>query len=222
MISSECPHCNKAYQIEDIHIWREAECPNCKKKFIIRVMEPKSEIIKHNWWTKKLIVIIASLALILTLLITYEKVNTWKIENKRKETLSNPVDLGKCKPFTDKLKSCESFTCEYDSINWMINGSIHTKFNISWKIDNCKLTQTNTIDWDPYYGYECNNLSQQEWTDLSNYYNSMLNSNWTNFSYEMSMWWESILKINWEEIKDVLNQLINSGKCTIEIKNNYN
>jgi hypothetical protein len=80
---------------------------------------------------KELIIIIASLALILTLLITYEKINTWKTESKRKETLSNPVDLGECKPFTDRLKSCESFTCEYDSINAMINGNIKTKFEIN-------------------------------------------------------------------------------------------
>jgi hypothetical protein len=65
------------------------------------------------------------------LLISYEKINTWITESKRNETLSNPVNLGECKPFTDRLKSCESFTCEYDSINAMINGNIKTKFEIN-------------------------------------------------------------------------------------------
>ncbi len=221
MISSECTHCHKSYQIDDIYVGKEAECPNCKERFIINKINSNSLVEKDvpsMNSKKKLLIIIITLAITLAILMWYEKINTWRTENKRNETLSNPVDLGECKTFTDKLKSCEAFTCEYDSINWMIEGKIHTKFDISWNINSCNLLQRNTIDWKPSYGYSCKDLSEEESRDLSSYLDSTLNSNWNNFSYETNNRWEVKLKINWKEIKDMLNKLQNNGKCSMEIK----
>jgi hypothetical protein len=104
----------------------------------------------------------------------------------------------------------------------MINGNIKTKFEINWSNNNCNLVQTNTIDWEPYYETSCKELSEVEYNELASYFDTTLNSNWTEISYEMNMWWESKLRINWKEIKDVLNQLISKDKCTIELKNKYN
>lgn len=216
MISFTCPHCQKYYQWEESYLWKEAECANCKERFTIIHNEVlTTSNFGNTFWTRKkqFIILFAILLVILSGLFGTKYYKKWSLE----KAFEAPVDLKACIDLTKKLRTCEVFACEYNTVNAFFEWKIHNNYNISWSNGNCEIKVETSIDKKPYTNMTCANLTSLETEDLAYDYDIMLWSKWTNFSIHTDLSGKSKTTIDNKELKDAINTLLSTKKCSVQL-----
>lgn len=217
MISFTCPHCQKNYQWEESYLWKEAECVNCKERFTISLDEvTTTPNFENNPWKrrKQFIILFVILLFIILWLFGTEYYKKWSLE----KALEAPVNLKACIDLTKKLRTCEAFTCEYDTVNAFFEWKIHNNYIIAWSNENCELKVETSIDKKPYTNMTCSNLTSPEIGDLAYDYDIMLASKWTSFSIKADLGGKAKTTIDNKVLKDTLNNLLSVKKCSIQFQ----